>query len=192
MALLIAPSLRPRQVRGWRRAAISVAVALASLPALADHKEYAVKAAFLVNFARLVEWPRAAFDGPGAPVDLAVLADDHVYSDLKKILDGKRVGARQIRVRRIAEPGGAAGAHVVFVSASGRGDLRDLLRSADGGSVLFVGEREDFARDGGTINFYIENDKIRFEINPEVASRSGLRLSSKLMRLAKIVEGAGP
>lgn len=192
MALLIAPSWRPLWAKGWRRAAIFAAVALASLPALADHREYAVKAAFLVNFARLVEWPRKAFDGPSAPVDFAILAEDHIYSDLKRIIDGKRAGARQIRVRRIAGAADAAGSHVVFVSASIGADLGDLLRSTDGGSVLFVGEREGFARDGGTINFYIEDDRIRFEVNPATASRSGLKFSSRLMGLAKIVEGVEP
>ena len=190
MALLIGPTFRPNRARRWRGAAITLTVALAPLPALADHKEYAVKAAFLVNFARLIEWPSEAFDGPGAPIDVAVLAGDHVYANLEKSIDGKRVGSRRIRVRRIAGADGAAGFHVVFVGASVKADLRDLLRSADGGSVLFIGEREDFARDGGTINFFIENDKIRFEVNRKAVSRSGLRFSSRLMGLAKLVEGA--
>jgi hypothetical protein len=192
VALLIARSAGPLRARDWCRAAILAAVVLASLPALADHKEYAVKAAFLVNFARLVEWPRGAFDGPGAPVDLAVLANDHVYEGFKQIIDGKRAGSRKIRVRRIAGAGEATGSHVVFVGASVGTEVGDLLRSAGDGAVLFVGEREDFARDGGTINFYIEDDKIRFEINPGTASRSGIKFSSKLMGLAKIVESAGP
>ena len=155
------------------------------------HDEYAVKAAFIYNFAALVMWPTSAFAEPGAPLSIAILGAADFAPHTEDFLKVRKVGDRPIEVNRIASPEEITGHHMVFVSAAENDRLARILEVARGSQVLTIGESESFARRGGIINFYREGNKIRFEINRPAAEAAGLRISSRLLRLARLVSGEG-
>lgn len=149
--------------------------------------EYELKAAFLYNFVRFVEWP---VSGPGAPDDsivVCVLGDDPFGPLLDQTIAGKAVRDRRLVARRIASAADATGCHILFISASEKERLGRILRTLGERSVLTVADSERFAESGGMINFRLDASRIRLEINPEAARRAGLRISSQLLKLADIV-----
>jgi hypothetical protein len=148
--------------------------------------EYTVKAAFLYNFAKFVEWPADAFTGPASPIVLFVYGVDP-FGDALKSLKGKTANGRPIVVRYAANLGELERCHLLFVSASSMALLPKILQATKSWSVLTVGDVDGFARDGGTINLVNEGQRVVIEINTEAAQRSRLKISSKLLALAKIV-----
>jgi hypothetical protein len=153
----------------------------------AEYGEYEVKAAFLLNFARLVQWPTSAFHDPEEPILLGVLGRDPFDGALQNLVEGRKTGPRTIRVKRIANVREITTCHIVFVSAPEPAPLAEILAAARGASVLLVGDGNDFARKGGAINFYSEAGKIRFAVNRQAAEGAGLKISSHMLRLAKLV-----
>jgi hypothetical protein len=148
---------------------------------------YDVKAAFLYNFATFVEWPPATFADPQAPFAVGVFGKDPFGPSLEDTFRGKTVGGRRIVVRRSSDAGDLLSCQLVFVPC-GEGERgAAALTAFKGIRVLTVGERDGFARDGGCVNFYIDDRRVRFEINPEAAKRANLKISSKLLRLARVV-----
>ena len=151
--------------------------------------EYQVKAAFLYNFAKFVEWPDSVFEDARAPIVIGVIGTDPFGTDLDQAVKDKIVRDRKLEVRRIAtlEESGAY-CHILFVSASESKRLRAILGSLRGRNVLTVGDMDGFCRNGGAVGFLLSRNKVRLEINADVVSRSGLRMSSKLLKLAIIVK----
>lgn len=149
--------------------------------------EFDVKAAYIYNFARFVEWPAQAGAGMAAPFVVAVLGDDPFGSTLDATLAGKAIGERPFVVRRVSTPEAAAGAQIVFVSASERPRLPHVLRVLERAGALTVSDLPGFAGRGGMIGFRNEGRKVRFDINPGSAERARLTLSSQLLKLARIV-----
>jgi hypothetical protein len=156
--------------------------------ALPPTPEYEVKAAFLYNFMQFVEWPETAFAAAEAPVCIGVLGDDPFGSALEEIVRGETVGDRPLVVHRSREVTDLIECQVVFISKSEEGRMPALLDALEPRPVLTVGEVAGFARSGGIINFYLEESRVRFEINAKVAQRQGLRMSSQLLNLGRIVE----
>ncbi len=151
-------------------------------------REYQIKAAFLFNFARFVEWPAAAFGSSDSPLSLCVLGEDPFGSALDETVRGEKVRDRRLEVRRTSEVVDLDACQLVFVSASERSRLAEILSALGSRSVLTVGEVEEFAARGGVINFVLVDNRVRFEINPGAAKRSGLKISSELLRLGRIVD----
>jgi len=149
--------------------------------------EYAVKAAFLFNFAKFVEWPAGAFSGPTSPIVIWVLGEDP-FGDALGSLKGKTANGRPIVVRYAANLGELERCHLLFVSASEKANLPKILQATKDWNVLTVGDVDGFARDGGTINLVNEEQRVVIEVNMEAAQRSRLKISSKLLALAKIVK----
>jgi hypothetical protein len=147
--------------------------------------EYQVKAAFLYNFARFVDWPA---DSPDSPFVIGIVGDDPFRGALESAVKGKTVNGRPVLVRRFTSAESAHGCQILFISGSERGRLQSILDSLNGSAVLTVGETEGFARSGVAINFVIENDRVRFEVNVEAAERVQLKISSKLLSIARIVK----
>jgi len=149
------------------------------------HSEYDLKAAFLYNFARFVTWPDHSGTngnhGDGR-FEICVLGTDPFGPSLD-ILAGKRVGTSTVVVHRSPDAQGLDSCRIVFVTRSEQGRFTELLEQLKGNAVLTVSEAEGFIESGGLINFVIRNNKIRFTINAEGARNSGLRLSSRLLRL---------
>jgi YfiR/HmsC-like len=151
--------------------------------------EYAVKAAFLYNIAKFVEWPADAFAGPASPIVFFVFGEDP-FGDALKSLKGKTANGRPIVVRYAANLGELERCHLLFVSASEKSRLPKILQATKDWNVLTVGDVDGFARDGGTINLVNEEQRIGIEVNMEAAQRTRLQISSKLLGLAKIVKPA--
>lgn len=148
--------------------------------------EYEVKAAFLLNFARLVEWPDTAFAGPRAPFTVGLLSSGASAEDLENFLDGKSAGTRKVTARQISSAAEAAGFHIVFVSSQHKNVADSVAKALRGSATLLVGESKDFVKNGGAIGFFSESNKIRFEIDPSVTEAAGLHVSSRLLRVARI------
>jgi hypothetical protein len=151
---------------------------------------YQVKAAFLVNFARFVEWPSQSFGGPSDPLVFGVYGNGLFSAALDQAVSGKTIDGRRAVTRRISELGALRSCHVVFLPASEINHLREVSNSLGDLSVLLVGETEGFAESGGVINFILDNERVRFEISPPAAARVHLKISSKLLQLAVVV-GSG-
>jgi hypothetical protein len=152
-----------------------------------DAPEYEIKAAFLYNFATFVDWPSSTFPDEGSPFLVGVLGQDPFGPALEEAFKGKTVHQRRIVVRRSLEMGDLVTCHLLFVCASERERAPMILDFLKGMPMLKVGDFPGFAAIGGCIDFFIEGRKVRFEINPEAPKRVNLKVSSKLLRLARVV-----
>jgi len=152
----------------------------------AEIEEYQVKAAFLFNFAKFVEWPAQAFKSADQPIGICVLGPNPFGSSLERVVEGKVVGDRQFVVREVRDAQQAGECHIVFVSAAGWTRSRVVLGEIKKCCVLTVGETGEFIPGGGMINLRLEEARVRMDINPDAAARAWLRISSKLLSLAEI------
>jgi hypothetical protein len=147
---------------------------------------YRIKAAYLYNFAKFTEWPGKAFSTERSALRLCVLGDVSFGAALRTI-DGREVGGRELRVRHIDGASEVANCHLLFVGTSEASHVRQILKSVGDAPVLTISDITDFATIGGVIRLKTIRNKIRFEINQTAAEHLGLKLSSKLLRLADIV-----
>jgi uncharacterized protein DUF4154 len=150
--------------------------------------EYDVKAAFLYNFTKFVEWPPEAFTDAGSPFQLCVLGEDPFGKSLQAIAE-EPVGERKITLLRTPKMADPAGCQILFISRSEKERMPQILSELRDAPVLTVGDTGGFLDHGGIINFILEGGKVRFEINQEAAERAGIKISSKLLRLATRVKG---
>jgi hypothetical protein len=150
--------------------------------------EYDVKAAFLYNFTKFVEWPSAAFD-ERSDFQLCVLGEDPFGRSLK-VVENEKVAGRGITLLRTPKLEEAEGCHILFISRSERSRISQILLDLGTAPVLTVADTDGFLSHGGIINFKLEGSKVRFEINQEAAERVGIKISSKLLRLAVAPKGS--
>jgi hypothetical protein len=167
-------------------AAFVVASSTTNAYAQPQTREYEVKAAFLYNFAKFVEWPAEVFQETGAVIIIGVLGEDPFGTSLETI-EGKTIEGRKVVTKRFRSARDAQVSHILFISSSEKDRLAEVVKSLKGIRVLTVGETERFVEVGGIINLYIESNKVRFEINVDSAERAGLKISSRLLGLAKVV-----
>jgi hypothetical protein len=151
--------------------------------------EYQVKAAFLFHFSQFVDWPEETFKDASSPLTYCTIGEDPFHGALDASLSGKTIGARPFRVQHFKEQQDIRGCQILFIGAGEKRLLSAVLASLKGNSVLTVGESEHFVQDGGMIGFLLEENKIRFEINLEAAEYAKLKMSSRLLALAKTVIG---
>ena len=147
--------------------------------------EYAVKAGFVYNFAKFVEWPASAFRDAQAPLVVCVVGQDPFGSKLNT-LENKTISGRKLVIKRMATSEDLERCHVLFISSSENAWLSDILKAARNRNILTISEAPDFCRSGGTINLFLDGDRVRFEINIRNAEKAGLKISSHLLSLAKI------
>jgi hypothetical protein len=166
-----------------RHLALILLLAAATAQAQEVSIEYKVKAAFLYNFTKFVEWPGSTQPGP---LTICVAGRNPLGQELEATVKDVTVGGRAVAARVILEP--EPGCHVVFIP---RGVSGAYLRSTRGQPVLTVGESGDFIDQGGIVRFYVEGGKVRFAISPEAADRSQLRVSARLLQLARIENPEG-
>jgi hypothetical protein len=152
-----------------------------------QNQEYSVKAAFLYNFAKFVEWPERAFASTGAPFCIGIVGQDPFGSVLEDIIRPERVSGRRLEVRRFGPGQAPSSCQVLFVSLSEKDRLAPTLQKLEDQPVLTVSEIDHFAESGGMIRLTVTNGKVGFEINPQRAERAQLKISSKLLQLARIV-----
>jgi len=169
---------------------LTVASVCGRPPAANTPLEYEVKAAFLFRFAQFVEWPSEAFKGASEPFTYCTIGDDPFHGALERTLSGKTLGERALRVEHLSGTGKIGECQVLFVGGPGdKKHVEEALASAGKLPILTVGEAEQFAEDGGAIGFCTEDNKIRFEVNLDAAGKAGLKISAKLLALAKTVLG---
>ncbi len=153
--------------------------------------EYALKAAFLYNFAKFTEWPSNNLTGP---LVFGVLGTNPFGDQLEHTLKGKTLDGRPLLIVHFESAAEAStNCHVLFISSSERRRLPEILAGLDGASILTVSEMEQFTEAGGMIRFLWGGErKIRFQINAEAAKRAGLKIRSKLINLAEPLEKGSP
>lgn len=147
-------------------------------------KEYKVKAAFIYNFAKFVEWPAQKLADNTAPIVIGVLGPNPFGDELENTLKGRPINGRTVIVRQFDNLEAAKAAHLLFISLNDESKLRKALKEY---GILTVGQSESFARNGGMITFTFEDDKLRFEINIGAAEQAGLKISAQLQKLARTV-----
>lgn len=146
--------------------------------------EYQIKAAFIFNFAKFVEWPPAAFAKTSSPLVVGVLGENPFQDTLEKTIANKTVDEHPLLFREFRSATEVTNCHILFISSSEKARLPQILKHLNSSSVLTVGEMPGFTETGGMINFVLEGTKIRFQINNDAATRAGLKISSKLLSLA--------
>jgi hypothetical protein len=149
--------------------------------------ELEVKAAFLLNFLKFVEWPADRLPEATAPYVIAVIGEDSFATTLRTVTADRTIGARKIAIRIAPHASELANAHLVFISGSERRQLAAILRELEGRGVLTVGDTPGYAESGVVLNLVVQGQRVRFEANTAAAARSRLRLSSHLLRIARIV-----
>jgi hypothetical protein len=150
-------------------------------------KEYELKAAFLYNFTKFIEWPTNSFAEANAPFVVAVAGNSPCTAELQKIAKERKVNGRALIIKLVKTPEAAKGAHVLFVSVSEDARLKEWLAAAHSAGVLSIGESEPFFKQGGIINFILEGEKIRFDLNIGQANATELKISAQLQKLARTI-----
>lgn len=163
--------------------AFPVGATVASQPV----SEYDVEAAYLYNFGKFVHWPDSAQKNPS--FDICILGEDPFGGTLDKLIVNDDMDGKPIRKRIIGRPSEAAGCAIVYVSDSEAGNLHRILAHFAGSGTLLVSSLPDFARHGGMVQFVLQGDRVRFEVNLKAAAQSHLVLSSELLKVAVSVTG---
>jgi len=181
--------------RRWRRMAAVCALNLLGIlgaaVAVADgYTESEIKAAFLYKFTGFVEWPDSSFPDKDTPFRIGVLGEDPFGKILDDTVRGKKAKNRDILIKRSGDANDLKECHIVFISSSEERRLRTILDEFKKSSALTVGDTEDFAKDGGIINLVAVDNRIGLEVNVDAAKDAKFRISSRLLKLAKIVRGA--
>ncbi len=183
-----------RTVFGWTAVAVLLTVVVAVYrpgPVWASSVEYRVKAAFLYNFTKFIEWP-AVTAKRADPFRIGILGDDPFEDEIDGLKD-KTVGPRSLTVERFSawQPA-VAQCDILFISGSQSTSVADIVQRLDGHPVLTVGDSPGYPSQGVMINFFMESNKVRFAVNPTAVQRAGLAISSRLLKLAVIVDDRRP
>jgi hypothetical protein len=147
-------------------------------------REYQIKAAFLYNFTKFVEWPPSRFATPESPIIIGILGDNPFGDVLETIVKDRRVNNRPIEIRLVATKAEAAAVHVLFSGAGHEQQIAAMRGLLQAQSVLTVGETPQFAASGGIIDFIVGDDKVRFFINAGSGDQAGLKISAQLLKLS--------
>lgn len=146
--------------------------------------EYQIKAAFIYNFARFVDWPPQAFATANAPMVIGVLGENPFGDNLQQAINGKVVNGHPLQFRQFDSLSDALKCHVLFISQSEKKHLSKIIAKLKAAPILTIGETDGFIDAGGMIHLVLIQQKVRFQINNEAAKNAGLTMSSKLLSLA--------
>jgi hypothetical protein len=149
--------------------------------------EYQVKAAYLLNFAKFVEWPPGEFATSESPIQLCVLNDRPFHSELNRTVKGKTIAGRPVAAVAVQDAEQSRGCHMLFINSFQAAHARRILDVLRKTSVLTLGESSGFFEEGGIINFVLQDDHVQFEVNHRAANAVGLHISSRLLTVAKLV-----
>ena len=166
---------------------ILLSVGIAS-PQAQVSKEYQIKAVFLFNFTRFIEWPGTAFREVNEPFVIGILGNDPFGSYIDETVRGENLNGHPLVVKRFKTPDEVERCHILFINVSDKDDLKTTFEKVKNQPILTVGDVASFAKQGGMIRFTTENNKTRIRINLEAAKVADLTISSKLLKLAEIVE----
>jgi hypothetical protein len=187
------------QGRGIQRAgrsrrwlvAIAIASAFVLLPALGAQSskptDYDVKAVYLYNFGRFVEWPSNVTASRSDSFTICILGQDPFGAALDITFAGETIGGKSVAARRIATPQESGNCQILFVSAAEEARLLKIIETLDKEAILTVSDMPQFSQRGGMIQFVLEGKKVRFEVNLTAVRHAGLTLSSELLKVATTV-----
>lgn len=188
---------RTRQRRWLREAGVIILLVLLcglipceAVAQTSSAGEYELKAAMLYRLTYFVEWPAAVVPESQAPTILCVLGQDPVGTALPSVISGQAGSARRTEVRHPRSASEIRGCQVVYVAASEKKNMAQILAALKGSGVLTVGDMAQFAAKGGMIQFSLEDNRVRFDVNLDEATQAGLKISSRLLMLARIVKPA--
>lgn len=150
-------------------------------------REDQLKAAFLFNFTRFIDWPAAGFKTAASPIVIGVLAEPRFVVEIESAVKGRQVNGRGFVVRHLKNLENVRDVHLLFLGGEESSRFEGMKDLPKGAPILTVGESEAFARQGGIITLRLEGDKLRFDINLESADQAGLKMSSQLLKLARAV-----
>lgn len=148
--------------------------------------EYRFKAVYLFNFLKFTEWPDSVFESPSSPIIIGIAGDDPFGLILDETVQSENINGRPIWVKRFRLGDDITACHALFISPKAK-EPSDILRRVADLPILTVVDVNNTGTSGGEINFYLANNKVRFEVDMHALQRSGVKLSSKLLRLAKII-----
>jgi len=182
--------MTPRPALLPRRRLLTAAAALLPLAAAAQApvppRDTLVKAAFLHKFASFVEWPPGSFAKADAPLRIGILGDDLLWRDLSDLARDRDRDGHPVQVTRLTPADALAGFHILYIKASSPGRIADLLANVPEGT-LTVADSDGAHPRGAVLSFYLEEGRVRFGVSPEAAAHQKLRLSPKLLAIARIV-----
>ena len=150
-----------------------------------EYQEYQVKAAFIYNFAKFVEWPEGAFQNVQAPFIIGILGKDPFGEAMDSLRD-KTISGRRLVIKRFVRVEDLEPCHILFINTVEKQHLSRILKITYPWHVLTVGDKKGFIESGEVVNFILLENRIRFEINIDAARRAGLKISAQLLKLAKI------
>jgi hypothetical protein len=154
--------------------------------------EYQVKAAYLYNFAKFVEWPPECFTNSQAPLVISVFGENPFRNEFNAIVKEHKINGRDIRFKPVTTVAAATGVQVMFFTAAEDDHIAETLAALKGRGVLTVGESKKFIASGGAINFVRVADTVRFEVNVAAAEQQGLKLSAQMLKVAIAIYKAPP
>jgi len=195
--------LRHGRTGKWLMGCVRLWLACCRLATASDTpelSEYQVKALYLYNFTKFIDWPSNNFTAADAPIVIGIMGEDPFGKTLDDLVKGEVVRGHPLVIKRLNPGEDWRGCHVLFISHFDKEQLSSLLQQIKGNPVLTVSDSSGFAEQGGIINFVIVQEKVtveekvivqekvKLEINPDAATAVGLQISSKLLKLAQIVK----
>lgn len=184
-----------RRLKSFGVLGLLLAAALGKGASQADAQDapmdYQVKAAFLVNFPKYLDWPANAFAATNSPISVAVFGDDNVANEFQNMIQsGLVIGGHPVVLKRIHSEADLKGnCQILFIAASERSRIPEIIEKLQGSAVLTVGESDNFLEQGGVINLVPKNRKIRLQVNLSAAGQAHLKISSRLLVAADVVKG---
>jgi hypothetical protein len=176
-----------RSVLAWVMALVIVGI-LFGVSGLSAQKskpqEYEVKATYLYNFARFVEWPSSSAPAKSDSFAICVLGQDPFGPALDAIVAGESIDGKAVLAKRVSKPQDAVSCRVLYISSSEESRLKEVLAALDKSGVLTVSDIPQFSQRGGMIEFTLQGNNVRFEVNLAIAENTGLTLSSELLKVA--------
>ena len=151
--------------------------------------EYQIKASFVYTVAKFVEWPEGAFRDPDTPLTLGILGDDAAIDAIADTLRGRKVHNRALIVKRLSDPKAARDCQILYVGSLEGRSLPAVLRLVSSMGILTVGEGSEFAASGGILGLTLQESLVQFDVNIAAAQRAGLTISSKILRLGRVLKG---
>jgi len=171
---------------------LAAACAFVAIPALhaqnARPTDYQVKATYLYNFGRFVEWPGKAAAAQGGSFTVCVLGQDPFGPSLDATLAGETIGGKTVVAKRISSAEESGDCQILFLSLTDDSRLNKIIADLDKKAVLTVSDMSQFVKRGGMIQFVLEGNKVRFEVNLTATQHAGLTLSSELLKVATAVK----
>jgi len=165
-------------------ASVALVLATTAVPAAQAVTQPALRAAFLYNFAKFTEWPTDA----ASPLTLCVVDDTAVEDALGELVGSSLINGRAVTISRGVSGARLRSCHLLYLGEADTGRAAAILDELQGAPVLTVSSGDAFVRGGGMVGLFVEDGRMRFAINPDAAQRAGVRLSSRLLKLAKILK----